>query len=131
MPEKTETVILHRVTLWNLIEGGGLGGMRVFGLTAAVLLWGIVMLFLPVTARFRLVYGFAALVPLALSLAVSALGMIKAFSVLGISGVGESSKLFQALAEISFPVQCALFGAALAYIIAAFAFLRKPRQSGR
>lgn len=127
MPDHPPTIITYQRSLWGELVVGGIGGLLVFALVAVVLLAGMVLLFGPATSRIRRVYLLAPLLPLALSLAVATLGMISAFSVLGTSGVGDSSALFAALGEISFPVQCAIFGAALAYTLAALAFLRPPR----
>lgn len=99
-------------------------------LVAAVFLGGMVLLFLPASSRIRRAYLVAPLLPVALSLVATALGTIRAFSVLGVSGFGDGSKFCEALWEVSFPVQLALFGAALAYTLSAVAFLRAPRPPG-
>ena len=128
--DQTEPVLVHRATLWDMIGIGGIGSVLVFTLAAAVFIWGIVMLFRSATARTRSVYCLAALFPLALSLVVAASGVIRVFQVIGFSEPDNGDRYLEGWAECFFPVQCALFGAALAFTVAAFAFLRKPRQTG-
>lgn len=123
---QTEIVIHYDQSLFGLLNAAGPLSMIVFAIDITLAIFGMVMIFRPVTVLTRKLFCITSLIPSALSGFATAQMGHRVMSVLCSTNVGES-KFLAAWSEATFSLQIGLGGTAFALTIGAIAFLRKPR----